>query len=236
MALLHVDGVTVNRPLLEALAIPLVDIPLLMQSSQAEMEGLAPDRATVGIDVAGLAEFWHILFAPAYGADMAQQETELHHNETIVAPELSVYALDSDTGTACAIRELAKSGGTAFASPIYVGYVTGMPSHAPPSGPKFAYHGWDFKTATATWGGYVPSAQDLNFGSSLLTTWSSFATYGRLAPTSGWISVQDNPGWPAHYFTADVGRNGSRVVLDMKSSVCAWWRKWGVFSNWWWMN
>ena len=117
------------------------------------MEGLAPDRSTVGIDVAGLVEFWHILFAPAYGADMARQLTDLYRNETTVAPELSVYALDSDTGTACAIRELAKSGGTAFASPIYVGYVTGMPSHAPPSGPKFAYHGWDFKTATATWGG-----------------------------------------------------------------------------------
>ena len=69
------------------------------------MEGLAPDRATVGINVAGLAEFWHKLFAPAYGADMAQQLTDVYHNETTVAHELSVYSLDYDTGTACAMRE-----------------------------------------------------------------------------------------------------------------------------------
>ena len=104
--LLHVDGTTVEQPLMQALGAGLHDVPLLLSSTQAEMN-VMPIERMLGASREQLHEFWDEQFVPLYGRDMVRELRQ--HYRAYDPPEAAVYALDSDTGPACGLMHVALS-------------------------------------------------------------------------------------------------------------------------------
>ena len=234
--LLHVDGTTVEQPLLQALGAGLHDVPLLLSSTQAEMN-VMPIERMLGASREQLHEFWDEQFVPLYGRDMVRELR--HHYRAYDPPEAAVYALDSDTGPACGLMHVALSAARAFTSPVYLATVEAAPSK-PTGNSSFAYHCWDWDAASACWGsGYpapmVPSEEDKQFGKMLLASWVAFVQHGRMDQDSGWHEVLARPG-AQHYYHNVVKKGEVVAVRDHKTELCAWWQSQGVGQNWWWIN
>ncbi len=240
-ALLFVDGVTVATSALDSLRAGLNDVPLLLQSAQAEMD-CYPDPTLSNLSAAAFEQFVAAQLAPSYGTAVAAGAAERYLGvaSDLRAPaEMAVYALDADTASGCGLLALSRAAADSFASPVYLGTVVQPPGRAPaaPSATRYAFHNWDFQAASDTHAfyGYEPTADDEAFGMAVLSAWANLSYYGRLADTLAWRAVREAPGWPAHYYSSQVGAD-TTTVLDLKASLCAWWDAHGVGQNWWWIN
>ncbi|CAK0857901.1 unnamed protein product [Prorocentrum cordatum] len=233
-ALPHVDGVTVPRPLQDALRTGLNDVPLLLQSLQAEMD-CAPDASLENASAEDVRDWFREKFSPAYGAANAAEIFRRYAEYTDPHPAYAVYALDSDTAAACGLRELALAAREGFGSPVYWATVTGAPSTTLLAGSRFPFHTWDVVAATRTWQEfhYQPSASDERFGAMLLGQWVGLARDGRL-PDAGWKPVQMAPG--GRTWGSRVEKDRTALVYDPKAEVCRFWRSIGVGQEWWWIN
>ncbi|CAK9082779.1 unnamed protein product [Durusdinium trenchii] len=184
-ALLHVDGVTVSAPVLEALGSGMNDVPLLLQSMQAEM-ACAPAKVLENLTARGLGDFLEEVFSPVYGPQVAHEINATYQH--YVPPEYGAYAVDADSASACGLRALAQAAAGSFQSPVYWSTVTAQPSH-PVKGQRFPFHNWDFIAASETFGAYTPSQKDLSFGARLREDWFQLIWDGEIS-TSGYRKVQ----------------------------------------------
>eukprot|EP00965_Chrysotila_dentata_P244661 6206100-Pleurochrysis_carterae.AAC.1 len=211
--LLHVDGVTVGRPLLDALAQGLVDVPLLMQATEAEMN-CYPHPDLLDLTEAGLKQFLRDKFAPVYGEAAAKELAVRYMHESRGVPELAVYLIDGDTASFCGLRQLALTAGRVFKSPVYLATVTAPPATHVFGGPKFAYHNWDLMAASETWRfyNYSPAERDVIFGRRVLSSWVELARGGRL-DKSNFLPVQVGLLLREVYFTAGAKGQSHSVVL-----------------------
>jgi len=230
--LLHVDGVTVTFPIEEALQRGINDVPLLLQSMQAEMD-CAPAKKLENLTQQGFKEFLHQQFEAVYGEDAVEKIYDMYKHYQ--PPELSVYAVDSDSGSACGLRRLAQAAGQGFKSPVYWSTVTASPSHAL-KGQRFAYHNWDFTAASDTFARYdkeyQPSQEDLKLGSRFLNDWFDLILHGQMF--DGWRKVQDSE--RGEVVGSVVGEERTQWYKDHKAGLCDYWKAIGVDQRWWWIN
>jgi len=232
-ALLYVDGATVSHSLQDAFRMGLNDVPLLLQSLQAEM-ACAPDPSLENASVEDVREWFGEKFSPAYGATTAAEIYQRYVEYTDPHPTYAVYALDSDTAMACGLRALALAAREGFSSPVYWATVTGAPSGTI-AGTRLPFHTWDVVGATRTWQelDYQPSASDERFGAMLLAHWVGLIGEGRL-PGSGWRQVQLAP--EGRTWGSRVEKGRTALVYDPKAEVCRFWQSIGVGQEWWWIN
>ncbi|CAE7245446.1 ACHE [Symbiodinium natans] len=233
-ALLFVDGATITMPVLEALRTGLNDVPLLLQSTQAELD--SPSK-TVLWDVqshADLAEFLHEKFDRVYGREVAERIRRFYDHYD--PPQYGLFALDSDTGLACALRRFAMAARSGFRQPVYWTTVTSKPSSTVAFMWELPFHNWDFMAAVGNWDtfGYTPSEGDVAFGERILDDWFQLLTRGNLTSDRGYVPVQASPS--ENVIGSIVGDAETRAQPDHKHEVCTFWESIGVDQRWWWIN
>eukprot|EP00931_Biecheleriopsis_adriatica_P039434 TRINITY_DN22551_c0_g1_i1.p1 TRINITY_DN22551_c0_g1~~TRINITY_DN22551_c0_g1_i1.p1 ORF type:complete len:571 (+),score=79.44 TRINITY_DN22551_c0_g1_i1:70-1782(+) len=244
--LLYVDGVTVGRPLHEALLSGFNDVPLLISGMQAELD-LYPIASIANLTENELRSFYFSKFSSAYGPEVSQNIFDFYKGFREPQQAYAVYALDADTAVSCGNRAVALSAQHGFKSPVYLALVEGSPTHPFCAGQqsgggcsRFPFHSWDFAAAAGIWNringmdaNYLPSGEDVNFGNRLLSAWSDFATNGTLHYDS-WRPIQDTV--KGHLYTAVVKKSQILPVHDHKSDVCEFWESVGVAQQWYWIN
>ena len=125
------DGDVIQIPLLEALAMSVVDVPLII-SSMADEIGIAPGR-----DVSALSDAqWHDLLLSSFSTSVnpawegaGNALYAAYKAQSDVSPQLAFLAIMSDMGVNCASSVLA-SAGVKRKSPTYIAYNNWTPSHA----------------------------------------------------------------------------------------------------------
>ena len=231
-ALLYVDGVTVSAPLEEALHRGINDVPVLFQNMQAEMDCASAPQLE-NLTQQGLQNFFHRQFAPTYGEDVAKKVLEIYGHYQ--PPAYAAYAVDADTATTCAFRQLAKAASKGFKSPVFWSTVTAAPSR-PLNGQQFPYHNWDFTAASEIFSqydkDYRPSQKDLALGARFRADWFNLILQGEMF--DGWKKVQDSK--PGEVGGTVVGETGPQWSPNHKAMECDFWMSIDVDQRWWWIN
>jgi len=255
-ALPFVDCVVLTHSFAAALAAGVVDVPLIMGGVASEAE-LGPDERVRGLSAAELravlrrdfgawgarADALTDAVAAAYAADAALDAARAY--ETLAA----------DYGTACAFARIAvgaKRG--AFASPIYLHIDQWQPStpvfRSREWNLTWAYHMSDMVAGFESWpraadaAAPYPAPVDVEHARFLQRAWGQLAATGRLdaAATGGWRSVEDVPGFPAHYGRMRIATDRLppheplAFVVDDRAARCAMLASFGFDERFEWMN
>ena len=252
-----VDGAVVTHSFQDALAEGLVDVPLMFGNMAFESD-LDPDVDVAAYDQAqweahlnASVASWAPTFS-SIGADLYAE----YRNASLADPDKAYTALNTDYGLTCgsaAIAVGAKAG--AYTSPVYL-FVGrwGPEAPIPRDGRRvtYAYHEWDYQVAIENWaeiageewgqpGGWAPGPRDQALSQALQGLWFDLMDDGALGPDSGWASVDDVAGFPAHYITyvfAPPGgaAGGSGSVVDFRAGSCGLLAGWGFDARFWWCN
>ncbi|CAL1141074.1 unnamed protein product [Cladocopium goreaui] len=230
-ALLYVDGVTVSAPVEEALRRGINDVPILLQSMQAEMD-CAPAPQVENLSQQGLRDFFHQQFAE-YGEDVAKKVYDIYGQYQ--PPAYAAYAVDADTATACGFRQLAQAAGNGFRSPVFWSTVTASPSKALKN-QRFPYHNWDFTAASRVFSFYdehfEADEMDLALGDRFRADWFDLILHGEMF--HGWKRVQDSQ--HGEVIGSEVGATQTQWHRNHKAMECDFWKSIGVDQRWWWIN
>jgi len=260
-----VDGHVLTLPLRAALAVGLVDVPLIAGNMGQELgapgsltgANLTSWRAYLG---SALSQGWG-LRAPAL-ADGVYAEY-LADAESAGGPARAYASFYADYTLSCAFRQLAVDakapagglgGPPAFASPMYT-YINSWQPSVPVNGATVAqaYHTWDYSAAFENWprptdpahAAGFPGPTDLGLALFLQRAWGQLIHNGSLDPatTAGWASVEAVPGFPASTGTLRLGSpdlppfEPPAFVSDLKAAACDFQAGFGfVPSNFWWCN
>jgi len=232
--LVFVDGETISMPVLDALRTGLNDVPLLLQSTQAELD--SPNQAALW-DVwsrKDFGPFLHKNFDKAYGAE-AVEKIRMFYDKYEPA-QYGIFALDSDTGLACALRRLAMAAREGFRSPVYWSTVTSMPKSTVALMWDLPFHNWDFMAAVGNWDtfGYTPKESDVAFGERILGDWYQLLTRGDITDR-GYAPVQASKA-SENVIGNEVGETKTSARPNHKHDVCEFWESIGVDQRWWWIN
>jgi len=219
-----IDGVIVTKPLLEALTVPIVDVPVIIQTCQAEMDPAKEDvdhLPNVNAYASWLRSF---LAQGKWGPSISEKLLDLYSKELGVTVELGFEAWVTDLGVTCGNDMIASTAAKSFKSPVYRTHLVAAPSHLWNDRTRYAFHTWDMPVTSAeTWGDFVPQASDLALGAALRHMWREFAYSGVLS--NEW--VKDG--------CSTIGTNGTRG--SCASSVrCAELERLGFDSRFWWVN
>jgi len=241
--LVVVDGVTIPRPLLEALQAPVIDVPLIVQSMQAETD-YAPKVEIANWTTADFDRFVASTFA-GWPVSTAADIRAAYSSVAAQSGALAYYVLDADIGITCGTAAVAMAAASAPGRrhPVYLAQVTQRPSHPYPFLPaepdlKFPFHMWDFIAGFGTWGlpyvvpgGYTPSAADLAFGAMVRTSWWQLASSGAVSAVP-WVPLT-NASAPV---TAVINTRNPRAEAGWKAATCAMLRRAELGQRYWWVN
>jgi carboxylesterase type B len=219
-----VDGVIVPKPFLEALAEPIIDIPVIFQSAQAEQD---PSLETV--DKMNLISYYKQFLQKYFhghgwpNADsLAPHVADLYRSELLETIEFGFEAFLSDLGVVCGTDKAAEIASQNFRSPVYRTHLNARPSHTYQD-KHYAFHTWDMPTSgLRTWGDWVPQASDLALGDSLRKMWRDFGYTGKL-----------DSSWKADGCSA-IGESG--VARPCEVSKCKKLEDLGFGMGFWWVN
>ncbi|CAE7530758.1 ACHE [Symbiodinium sp. CCMP2456] len=183
---------------------------------------------------ADFGPFLHKNFDKAYGAE-AVEKIRMFYDKYEPA-QYGVFALDSDTGLACALRRFAMAAREGFRSPVYWSTVTSMPNSTVALMWDLPFHNWDFMAAVKNWDtfGYTPKESDVAFGERILGDWYQFLTQGNITDR-GYAPVQATKA-SENVVGNDVGETKTSVRPNHKHDVCEFWESIGVDQRWWWIN
>jgi len=257
-----VDGTVVTHSFADALAAGLVDVPLIFGNMGQEAD-FGPDQDVHGLNTTAFQALLNASLAaggwtdPDIGARIYAE----YAADAQADADKAYCSLNADYGLTCGsvtIAVAAKAGG-AYKSPIYLYVNQWPPSEPAPLGLRYgrwAYHTWDYNAAIESWPGlgllWTPGPQDLLLSRTLQATWYELMANGSLAADSGWVSVEQAPGFPAHYATnvlappqpgawdsaASTGGmvRPSWVQIDYKAGVCGLLAGYGFDARFWWCD
>ena len=254
-----VDGRVLTHSFEEAMAVGLVDVPLIMGAEAQECEmgpsddvtayNLSQWRAYLETRVAGWGPNASALADGIYSAYLA---------DALLSPQRAYDTLSTDYGLTCAFNTIARGAkrGGKYTSPIYL-YVNqwqaSVPTEGGPSGGRrWAYHTLDFSMAWENWprphapaNGSIPGPTDFAQSTFLQTAWGSLMHTGRIDPvaSAGWASVETVPGWPESVGVMRISSpdlppfEPSAFVAGLRDDVCAMLARRGGFDErFWWVN
>lgn len=188
MGLVVVDGSIVARPLLDSLRVPIVDVPLFVQSVQCEQD--PSDVSVDRLQNSNGTQFRTWLtdylsqqgWVPAVAANISQRVKELYMKQFGPGQETIEWGLETwlaDLGVTCGNDEVAQIAAKSFKSPVFRSHLIAPPSH-PFFGKRFAFHTWDYPvSALAFWNGFKPEDSDLKLGATIRRSWTSMVHQGR---------------------------------------------------------
>lgn len=240
--LVFIDKLTITHGFGDALAIGLVDVPLIISNMGQECD-IGPDT-----DVSALTPTeWLAYLETAVGGfnlpEMARTLFQLYPMGDAGDAQKSYDDLNTDYGLTCGTVQLAygaKLG--AYKSPVYITVNQWAPSHPIPTGSwniTYAYHTWDYLTALESFPLlWTPTDADWQLSQLLQQTWFSLMSTGSLASAPvKWSSFEQAVGFPDAYatFVFQAG-NASQVIVDYKAGTCAVLEGLGFNQNFWWVD
>jgi len=245
--LVIVDGVTVAYPLMDALHMGLVDVPLILQNVAHETD-LFPDNTVFGYNSSQYQQWLDTSLSP-FGPTASEVISSVYKDDIAVNGEYAYTSMTTDFGVTCAMIELASYTGFGFLSPVYVTYVnyslnTPFPSPSPDGSPlHYAFHimdyifaakAWDFfGTSNTTANNYSPDALDLMFGDTIRSSWRQLALTQLV---KGWVPFSSTSGFPEHYVVNVLSAKRPEIVMDFKAEQCRAWKNIGFGPQEWWVN
>jgi carboxylesterase type B len=230
-----VDGVTVTTDALTALSQGLVDVPLMLQTTLAEMDTYLPHATVYGYSPEQYRDFLIAHFA-AHGWDGAaagQAVASLYANETQQSVELAYQEFIADLSFLCGNLELARAAAGAFASSVYAAVTVhspGRPLYTHPGDLPALYpgHFWDYVAAVEAWDFFsvcsgevplhVPTPADESYGHTLRSLWMQFFVNGTLTP--GFGTVNSDPSFPAGYAVGLLHAAGANMSQSYAAERC----------------
>eukprot|EP00037_Helgoeca_nana_P022696 m.233286 g.233286 ORF g.233286 m.233286 type:complete len:608 (-) comp26086_c0_seq2:501-2324(-) len=238
--LVVVDGVTVVADVATALALPLIDVPLLLQTELAEMDTYENNRT---IDAMGEQHYEAFLaeWLDAHGFQGAQSKAA--DIVTLYAPEfaaggqtaeLPYQVFLAEFSFLCGNLELANRAVAAFASPVYASVGVHPPCRplsvfpvASAAPARYAGHNWDLIAAAHSWDyyaihfgadAYTPCENDTEWGDSMRQQWIELATTGKIA---GIPPIQKSGSSDGPYSVVLQRHSGPEVAVDYGKQRCA---------------
>lgn len=168
-------------------------------------------------------------------------------NDSLINPQRAYDDFNTDYGLSCANAAIAIGAKTGkYASPVFLFLNEWPPASPIPVSPTYnitgAYHTWDYEAAMEHWVGDQPQPTDAALSALLQSLWYDFMEDGALAPATGWRSVEQVPGFPAHYGTFVMATPSkppfmaSTFVTDYKASTCALLASYGFDARFWWCD
>ena len=213
-----VDGAVVAAPLLEALARPVVDVPLIV-STMAQEPGAWPNNMFNASAMSPvqfqqqLAEDWDQVFGDGFAASVVK----LYGADVADNAQKAWDTIAADAGVFCGNKRAA----SAFKSDVYSLHneVYGTDTK------RFAFHGRDLVYATQGAGAQGARIRDI---------WFEFASTGAVA---AWTPVG---GGGSGATTMRLTNNATLLAKDFKADVCALWSAHAGgrdgFGRFWWSN
>jgi carboxylesterase type B len=238
--LIMIDGIAVTHGFGDALAVGLVDVPLIISNMGQECD-IGPDQ-----DVSSYSQAQWLAYleqsVSAFGLpEMANTLYNLYKDPD---PQKSYDDFNTDYGLTCGTVQLAYGAKlNAFKSPLYVTVNQWAPSHPIPSGLrqiKYAYHTWDYVAALENFPIplWLPSSGDWNLSQTLQDTWFTFMQTGSLQTAEGgWRSFEQTPDFPDSYASYRLSaNNSSQMIVDYKAGTCAVLSGFGFNQNFEWVD
>jgi para-nitrobenzyl esterase len=213
--LLSVDGLCPEKPLLEALREPIIDVPLVvstMAQEQGQWAGNHFNASSMSAPefVAQLGRYFDEMLGEGFGAELAT------HYEADIAesPQKAWGSIAADIAMTCGNMEVAAAAAAGFGSPVYRVYNT---MHSDTR--MWAYHHQDMHLAQTDAGAR---------GRRLRGWWREFAATGAVAD---WRAAAGGGGG---IVTNVVANNSLHAERAFKAGVCALWREHGAGPEFWW--
>ncbi len=166
-----VDGTVVTMPVLEAVAVPLVDVRLWLQSVQCELDP-SDTRADFLPDCSAL-EHWlaDYLESSSFANSSAKAEAIAAAYCPNSSVERAFESLLADMGVTCGNDLIAATARKSFRSRVIRSHLTGKPSHEYLN-KNYAFHTWDYPILGAEyWGPFSPEQSDLNLSGAIVDSW-----------------------------------------------------------------
>eukprot|EP00035_Acanthoeca_spectabilis_P016817 m.351907 g.351907 ORF g.351907 m.351907 type:complete len:573 (-) comp16580_c1_seq1:501-2219(-) len=241
--LVIVDGVTITQPLLETMSSGMINVPLIVQTMQAETD-YAPSRAVADWSAVNFSNFITTSFA-SWGRGAATAINSMYSNVSQKSGTLAYYTLDADIGITCgsaAVATAAVKRGSYHTQPVYLSQVLQVPDHPYPFVPGiksvYPFHMFDFICGFGTWGlpyvpgeKYTPGPNDLALGKILRTAWYELATTGRIT-TAPWAPVSN----AISPITVLLRVESPVATVNWKTDTCTELDRLGLGKRYWWVN
>jgi len=240
-----VDGVVLTHSFADALAVGLVDVPLIFGNMGQEND-LGPDVDTHGYTQAQWQALLNQSVAGWHSANMGGAIYNAYESDALVDVEKAYCDFNTDYGLTCgsvAVAMGAKSAGGVYKSPLYLFVNQWAPSTPIPAGGRFfryAYHTWDWSAACENWpspGQWTPQAGDWELARYLQSLWYQFMAVGRLGTSTGWLPFDASISFPKEYATFVFAADGeSQLMVNYKADTCGLLEGYGFDSRFWWCN
>jgi len=231
--LLILDGVTVTMSYASALALPLIDVPLIISTNRDEFDLLNNDtiNAMTPDQFAALIRQNFAPWDPAHPNRVGDAMLALYNtHEERIDPRKHFVDMASDTTFNAGNAFLAVTAAKAFNSPVYLSIVNQPPGEPIPNPfggvmiwPGHSYD-WQqgFQIYEVPFGevvapefySYTPSASDNAVGSILRGEWFQFIQLGHILPGSHFQAVDDVAGFPDNYNVGVIADNQRSTVVN----------------------
>lgn len=154
VGLLAVDGVTITKPITEALAAPIIDVPLYLSSMRDE-EDFVPNKTVIFWTQRQFQDYIYDTFS-SYPQGTIPTLIDLFGRATVGNIPQTYYDMGSQIGINCAMQDLAQIAAGSFSSPVYVVEVDLPPTEPASILPfslksRFPFHIWDWIMIHNAW-------------------------------------------------------------------------------------
>jgi len=190
--LIIVDGNIITQDLKSALALPVMDVPLVFQTMEAEMDTYFGNDTIYNMTTSEFGEFLREEFSAGNWENpnmAAETVLSLYQDELLVSTELGYQVFLADYSLFCGNREILLQASSSFTSPVYLVVGTQSPASPFPTIPnkppcRYPGHNWDYVTATSAFDmfevrygadAYIPGDVDFAFGEVMISKWSAVA-------------------------------------------------------------
>jgi carboxylesterase type B len=172
IGLVIVDGIIVTMPVLDALAIPLIDVRLWVQSVQCELD--PSDSQVDYLPNCASYEEWLAKYLGqtnfSGSSGMAAEVAAAYCPDSSV--ERAFESLLADMGVTCGNNLVAQVAQKSFRNRVVRSHLTGRPSHEYLD-KNYAFHTWDYPILGAQyWGPFSPQDSDLSLSKTIARTWT----------------------------------------------------------------
>jgi para-nitrobenzyl esterase len=242
-----VDGVTIQKPLLQALAQPVhPGVPFIVGTMGQEVD-LEPNANVYSDTRNDFNAFLNDSFSSVIGwtiPNLANIVRNLYADDIDVNPQLAYDRISNDAGIMCANIQLAcAAGDMGFAYVFEQGPSRGVINTVPPI--HYAFHLWDLMVGARIWNylgvNYTPDAIDMQLSTLLRDdVWSKLAYSGTVSWKPACAQVPPNNGngrVPDAYNVAVIDQGKLVEQHNFRKNYCDFWeRQVGLTPSSWWTN
>lgn len=242
-----VDGIILAAPFEEALALGVVDVPLLF-GNMAEEPDKGPEMNVQDWTQEQFKALLTDTFMP-WGERVGDAMYALYYNDSTVNPQKAFDAIVSDYGLSCAAITVSRAAlreSSLFASPLYVflndwALAKETVSEGSDYAVRYAYHELDLVAINENWqqvpgGVYVPDRSDIAMSKTLQRIVGEFVQSSGKNIT-GLRPVNDAASWPQSYNTYVISKSSVGMKTNFRKSICDYMDSVGLGGKeFWWVN